>query len=90
LFEIGCLTDYRLRDKKVGHLMRFRAPLQPIESLFIGGFSAVIAVSIRRMRDINRVGWWILLPLVSLCVLLSKKGIQNLTNMGKSYYSRHC
>jgi uncharacterized membrane protein YhaH (DUF805 family) len=46
-------------------------------------FLPSIAVSIRRMHDINRVGWWILLPLVNI-VFYCLKGIQNLTSMGKS------
>jgi uncharacterized membrane protein YhaH (DUF805 family) len=38
-----------------------------IESLFsLMVFLPSIAVSIRRMHDINRVGWWILLPLVNI------------------------
>jgi uncharacterized membrane protein YhaH (DUF805 family) len=38
-----------------------------IDSLFsLLVFLPSIAVSIRRMHDINRVGWWILLPLVNI------------------------
>jgi uncharacterized membrane protein YhaH (DUF805 family) len=38
-----------------------------MESLFsLMVFLPSIAVSIRRMHDINRVGWWILLPLVNI------------------------
>ncbi|AGI67950.1 hypothetical protein DUF85 [Octadecabacter antarcticus 307] len=41
--------------------------LTPISSLFsLTVLLPLIAVSIRRMHDINRVGWWILLPLVNV------------------------
>jgi uncharacterized membrane protein YhaH (DUF805 family) len=38
-----------------------------------------IAVSVRRLHDIDRTGWWILLPLVSVVVMIVLLGVVALT-----------
>ena len=45
--------------------------MELIEPTIIG-FIPFLAVSVRRLHDINRSGWWVLIPIVELFFLFKK------------------
>jgi len=72
----------------MGVLVGLPLVVLPLAGIMLGGISAAIAVTVKRLHDLDRPGWhWFLLavPLYNIylgCVLLFKRGTQGRNRFG--------